>query len=75
MQASFSKYELHEIQVEQIHMIFKLCGAPTEDYWKKYDFLCFTFHLYDFNFFFFLQKYGLVTNVVAKVVANVILVA
>ncbi|XP_062101750.1 probable serine/threonine-protein kinase At1g54610 isoform X2 [Humulus lupulus] len=22
-------------EVEQIHMIFKLCGAPTEEYWKK----------------------------------------
>ncbi|KAK4256751.1 hypothetical protein QN277_006436 [Acacia crassicarpa] len=22
-------------EVEQLHMIFKLCGSPTEDYWKK----------------------------------------
>ncbi|XP_028765991.1 probable serine/threonine-protein kinase At1g54610 [Neltuma alba] len=22
-------------EVEQMHMIFKLCGSPTEDYWKK----------------------------------------
>lgn len=21
-------------QVEQLHRIFKLCGSPTEDYWK-----------------------------------------
>ena len=23
------------IQVEQLHQIFKLCGSPSEDYWKK----------------------------------------
>ncbi|XP_038895518.1 probable serine/threonine-protein kinase At1g54610 [Benincasa hispida] len=23
-------------EVEQLHKIFKLCGSPTEDYWKKY---------------------------------------
>ena len=22
-------------QVEQIHRIFKLCGTPSEEYWKK----------------------------------------
>ncbi|KAI4345154.1 hypothetical protein L6164_012306 [Bauhinia variegata] len=22
-------------EVEQLHMIFKLCGSPSEDYWKK----------------------------------------
>ena len=22
-------------QVEQLHKIFKLCGSPTEEYWKK----------------------------------------
>ena len=22
-------------QVEQIHKIFKLCGSPSEEYWKK----------------------------------------
>lgn len=22
-------------QVEQVHKIFKLCGSPPEDYWKK----------------------------------------
>lgn len=22
-------------QVEQMHKIFKLCGSPTEDYWRK----------------------------------------
>jgi len=22
-------------QVEQLHKIFKLCGSPPEDYWKK----------------------------------------
>ena len=23
------------LQVEQLHKIFKLCGSPPEDYWKK----------------------------------------
>lgn len=23
------------IQVEQLHKIFKLCGTPSDDYWKK----------------------------------------
>lgn len=23
-------------QVEQLHKIFKLCGSPSEEYWKKY---------------------------------------
>lgn len=23
-------------KVEQLHKIFKLCGSPSEDYWKKY---------------------------------------
>lgn len=23
------------IQVEQLHRIFKLCGSPKEDYWRK----------------------------------------
>lgn len=23
------------IQVEQLHKIFKLCGSPPDDYWKK----------------------------------------
>lgn len=23
------------MQVEQLHKIFKLCGSPSEDYWKK----------------------------------------
>ena len=23
------------IQVEQLHKIFKLCGSPSEEYWKK----------------------------------------
>lgn len=22
-------------QIEQLHKIFKLCGSPSEDYWKK----------------------------------------
>jgi len=22
--------------VEQLHKIFKLCGSPSEDYWRKY---------------------------------------
>ena len=26
---------LHYIQVEQLHRIFKLCGCPSEDYWRK----------------------------------------
>jgi len=26
-------YALH--QVEQLHKIFKLCGSPSEEYWKK----------------------------------------
>lgn len=25
-------------EVEQLHKIFKLCGSPPEDYWKKYKF-------------------------------------
>ena len=24
-----------EVQIEQLHKIFKLCGSPPEDYWKK----------------------------------------
>lgn len=23
-------------QVEQLHKIFKLCGSPSEEYWRKY---------------------------------------
>ncbi|KAJ0643709.1 putative protein-serine/threonine kinase CMGC-CDK-CRK7-CDK9 family [Helianthus annuus] len=23
-------------EVEQLHKIFKLCGSPSEEYWKKY---------------------------------------
>jgi len=23
------------LQVEQLHRIFKLCGSPSEDYWRK----------------------------------------
>lgn len=23
------------LQVEQLHKIFKLCGSPSEDYWRK----------------------------------------
>lgn len=23
------------MQVEQLHKIFKLCGSPSEDYWRK----------------------------------------
>lgn len=26
---------LAHLQVEQIHKIFKLCGSPPEDYWKR----------------------------------------
>lgn len=25
----------HNIQVEQLHKIFKLCGSPSEEYWIK----------------------------------------
>ena len=25
----------HHQQVEQLHKIFKLCGSPSEEYWKK----------------------------------------
>lgn len=28
-----SLYKL--LQVEQLHKIFKLCGSPSEEYWKK----------------------------------------
>lgn len=35
----FSKQSLIEFiltfQVEQLHKIFKLCGSPSEDYWRK----------------------------------------
>ena len=24
------------VKVEQLHKIFKLCGSPSEEYWKKY---------------------------------------
>lgn len=24
-----------DLQIEQLHKIFKLCGSPTEEYWKK----------------------------------------
>ena len=27
--------QLLHIQVEQLHKIFKLCGSPPEEYWKK----------------------------------------
>lgn len=23
------------LQIEQLHKIFKLCGSPSEDYWRK----------------------------------------
>lgn len=26
---------LYYLQVEQLHKIFKLCGSPPEEYWKK----------------------------------------
>lgn len=29
----FMAFYLH--QVEQLHKIFKLCGSPSEEYWKK----------------------------------------
>lgn len=35
---SFNVYEILEaifLQVEQLHKIFKLCGSPPENYWKK----------------------------------------
>lgn len=25
----------YKFQVEQLHKIFKLCGSPPEDYWKR----------------------------------------
>ncbi|KAK9165732.1 hypothetical protein Scep_000923 [Stephania cephalantha] len=28
-------FHVSMIQVEQLHRIFKLCGSPSEDYWKK----------------------------------------
>lgn len=24
------------VQVEQLHKIFKLCGSPSDEYWKKF---------------------------------------
>lgn len=26
---------IRDLQVEQLHKIFKLCGSPPDDYWKK----------------------------------------
>lgn len=26
---------MRSFQVEQLHKIFKLCGSPSEDYWRK----------------------------------------
>uniref|UniRef100_A0A164W7G2 Protein kinase domain-containing protein n=1 Tax=Daucus carota subsp. sativus TaxID=79200 RepID=A0A164W7G2_DAUCS len=33
--ASLPGVKFTEPQVEQLHKIFKLCGSPSEDYWKK----------------------------------------
>lgn len=27
--------DIFHLQVEQLHKIFKLCGSPPDDYWKK----------------------------------------
>ena len=34
---SYSSYYSHALllQVEQLHKIFKLCGSPPDEYWKK----------------------------------------
>lgn len=29
-------FRIFLVQVEQLHKIFKLCGSPSEEYWKKY---------------------------------------
>ena len=26
---------MYQLQVEQLHKIFKLCGTPPDEYWKK----------------------------------------
>ncbi|XP_058101026.1 probable serine/threonine-protein kinase At1g09600 isoform X2 [Magnolia sinica] len=33
--ASSPRLKFSEPQVEQLHKIFKLCGSPSEDYWRK----------------------------------------
>ncbi|XP_034211198.1 probable serine/threonine-protein kinase At1g09600 isoform X2 [Prunus dulcis] len=33
--ASHPGLKFTEAQVEQLHKIFKLCGSPSEDYWRK----------------------------------------
>ncbi|KAK6230567.1 hypothetical protein QUC31_002085 [Theobroma cacao] len=33
--ASHPGLKFSEAQVEQLHKIFKLCGSPSEDYWRK----------------------------------------
>ncbi|XP_022753262.1 probable serine/threonine-protein kinase At1g09600 isoform X2 [Durio zibethinus] len=33
--ASHPGLKFSESQVEQLHKIFKLCGSPSEDYWRK----------------------------------------
>lgn len=36
-EVSCSTYNCHALllQVEQLHKIFKLCGSPPDDYWKR----------------------------------------
>lgn len=33
--STISKELIFYLQVEQLHKIFKLCGSPPDDYWKK----------------------------------------
>lgn len=37
LKVSCSSYNCHAVllQVEQLHKIFKLCGSPPDDYWKR----------------------------------------
>ncbi|XP_016502859.1 putative serine/threonine-protein kinase At1g54610 isoform X2 [Nicotiana tabacum] len=34
--AAVQKVKFTEPQVEQLHKIFKLCGSPSDEYWKKF---------------------------------------
>ena len=33
--SKLNKCSFFHLQVEQLHKIFKLCGSPPDDYWKK----------------------------------------
>lgn len=35
LQVSPLMFIVYVTQVEQLHKIFKLCGSPSEEYWKK----------------------------------------